>query len=118
MLYPKAQNKNGESTKYLLKEWWDQRVMSKRRIIVVLICLLASAGSLLSEETPEADCSGDFISQTCTTGQLLVRTLSRPGNRLKLAATNGTLYTPSWQQSGLAQSRVHCQNFRTSLRGN
>ena len=29
--------------------------MSKRRIIVVLICLLASAASLLSEETPEAD---------------------------------------------------------------
>ena len=29
--------------------------MSKRRIIVVLICLLASAGSLLSEETPEAN---------------------------------------------------------------
>ena len=29
--------------------------MSKRRIIVVLICLLASAGSLFSEETPEAN---------------------------------------------------------------
>jgi CHAT domain-containing protein len=29
--------------------------MLKRRIIVVLICLLASAGSLLSEETPEAN---------------------------------------------------------------
>src|SRR5271166_6008015 len=29
--------------------------MSKRNIIVILICLLASAGSLLSEETPEAN---------------------------------------------------------------